>query len=370
MPLDDIDRSYLLNDAALALGDRFPDLAWRLYERTVVLDIETSSANSLRVALSNLTSNCYYASNLADAARLAGLESDLAEAMESEADIFRSRFDLYYLASIFGDDAAADRLWQQIGDMKRPQVRAIYRTGDAEFWHAIDLLRRGELTEAMLMQAEELAREGHNHGAIRSLNQTWGEWYLSRGEPSLAIEKLGHAVRMAREIGSEDGFSEAMLALARLRAGERFDARGEAERLSKTGWGTLALAELWWKLGARDRAVEHALRAHKFYVSDGEPYLWRYRLDRTRALLAELGVPLPEIPKYDPAKAKIYPWEKDVRAFIDKLKAKRKRAQTKKSEPGDVKTSKAKRKSKLESGIKRNPGKRRMAPVYRKKKSR
>ena len=97
-------------------------------------------------------------------------------------------------------------------------------------------------------------------------------------EPSLAIEKLGHSVRMARETGGEDVFCEALLALARLRAGERFEARAEAERLSKADRGNLAVSELWCELGERDRAVEHALRAHKFYVSDGDPYVLRYYL--------------------------------------------------------------------------------------------
>jgi hypothetical protein len=109
---------------------------------------------------------------------------------------------------------------------------------------------------------------------------------------------------------------------------------------------------------------------HKFYVGDGKPYVWRYYLDRTRALLAQLGVPLPGIPKYDPALAKIYPWEKDVRVFINKLKGVRKNAKKKESEPSDVKSSTAKRKSKPKNKAKRNPSKRRKAPIHRNKISR
>jgi hypothetical protein len=177
----------------------------------------------------------------------------------------------------------------------------------------------------MLAEAEKLAREGHNYVTSREMNRMWGEWHLSRREPSLAIEKLHHSLHMARATGHEDLFCEALLALARLRGGERVDARAEAERLSKTGQGNLAVAELWCELGERDHAVEHALRAHELYVSDGEPFVFRYYLDRTRALLAKIGAPLPEIPKYDAAQGKIYPWEKDVRDFIDKLKAERKK---------------------------------------------
>jgi hypothetical protein len=65
------------------------------------------------------------------------------------------------------------------------------------------------------------------------------------------------------------------------------------------------------------------LRAHEWSVGDGDPFVLRHYIDRAHALLTGLGTPLPEVPKYDPAKAKIYPWEKDVRAFIVKLKAER-----------------------------------------------
>jgi hypothetical protein len=84
--------------------------------------------------------------------------------------------------------------------------------------------------------------------------------------------------------------------------------------------------------------------------------VWRYHLDRTRALLTKLGAPLPEVPKYDPAKAKIYPWEKDVRAFIEKLRAERKKQESKEIKPKSGKTKKVKLKSKAED--KRNSDKR------------
>ena len=229
--------------------------------------------------------------------------------------------------------------------MERPHNRAIYRLGDVERWRVSDLDRRGELTEAVLAQAETLAREGHNFTVIKTLHLRRGEWSLGRGELSQAIEELGHSVRMAREADGEDVFCEALLALARLRSGDPFDARAEAERLSRAGPRSIAVAELWRELGDRDHAVHHALRVHERYIGDGEPFVFRHFLDRTRALLIELGAPLPEVPKYDPATAKIYPWEKDVRAFIEKLKAERAEKKKKEAKPKSGKTKKVKRKS-------------------------
>ena len=115
---------------------------------------------------------------------------------------------------------------------------------------------------------------------------------------------------MAREVGQEDAESKARSALARLRAGDRFDARGEADRLSKTeDKAAGAVADLWSALGERNLAVEHGRRAHRWAVADGEPYVRRYDLERVRALLTSLGAALPEVPKYDPSTAITYAWE-------------------------------------------------------------
>lgn len=346
VPLDDFARGYILNDTAMALAGRFPDLTRRLYERKITLALRTSNDDWLCVAVGNLASRSLAALHLAEAVRLRALVLDIAQASQRADNVFRTRLYLYSYSIECGDHAAAERLWQEMSGMERPSNRAIYRQGEAEYWHANYLLWRGELTEDVLVQAETAARGGHNRTFVKGLHQVRGEWCLRRGELSPAVEQLGHSVRMSREADDEDVSCEALLALARLRSGERFDARAEAERLSKAAPRSIAVAELWRELGDRDRAVDHALRAHEKYIGDGEPFVFRHHLDRTRALLTELGAPLPAVPKYDPAKAKIYPWEKDVRAFIERLKAERAEQERKEAEIKSGKTKKGARKSK------------------------
>jgi hypothetical protein len=349
VPLDDAARSYILNNAAMALDNRFPELAWQLYERMIAVDLRRSDDRAVRAAVSNLANRSGAALHLAEAVRLNTLVLDIAEASQDADGIFRARVDLYAAATKYGDYTAAERLWQEISGMERPLDRGIYRPGEAEFWHANYLFLRGELTEEIMAQAETAAREGHNRYIVKGLHKVRGEWCLGRGKLSSAVEHLGHSVRMAREAENEDLFSEALLALARLKFGERFDAGAEAERLSKAGSGSIAVAEIWRKLGDRDRAVDHALRVHKICVGGGEPFVLRHDLDRTRALLAELGAPLPEVPKYDPTKAKIYPWEKDVRAFIEKLKAERAEKEKKEAKSKSGKTKKVESESKAKN---------------------
>ena len=139
-----------------------------------------------------------------------------------------------------------------------------------------------------------------------------------------AARSFEKATRTAREVGIKDARAEAWLALARLRSGESSDAQSEADLLDQEpGRPGLAVAELWQELGETERAIAAALRAHEWAVADGEPYVFRYELNRTRALLEELGAELPEVPNYDPAGDPPFDWEDDVRKMIEELKAER-----------------------------------------------
>lgn len=124
---------------------------------------------------------------------------------------------------------------------------------------------------------------------------------------------------------STESESETGLALAKHHLGQLTGdaARSEAERLA--GLRDPAhrlLAQLWLALGDRAKAEHHALAAYKWAWADGELYVHRYELTKTTELLNELGVQIPKLPPYDPAKDEPFPWEADVRAVIEKLKAK------------------------------------------------
>jgi hypothetical protein len=320
------DQSYLLNDAALALRDTYPDQARKLLERKLAWDLQENDALSLSVGLFNLTLIFWDDNKLADVARSRWLSLDLAETIGNDEAIFASKLSLFRISVACGDRKASDRLWRELDGMGRNWTRGSYRSGDAEEWRAADLFYSGRLTEEVLRQAETLAKAGRNRSVIYSLYNLRGKWHMTRDESAQAMESFAECVRMSHEDGFDDKESKALLVLAHLRVDENFDARSEAERLSVTDRGAFTVAELWHALGERDRAVEYAQRAHQWAVADGEPHVHRYYLDRARALLIELGVALPEVPRYDPSKEAPYPWEKEVRAFIEKLKAEKKEA--------------------------------------------
>ena len=68
----------------------------------------------------------------------------------------------------------------------------------------------------------------------------------------------------------------------------------------------LALAELCHALDDPVRATRHALEAYCWGWADGEPYVHRYALDRTVALLPGLGAEIPVSPPV-PTPAPILP---------------------------------------------------------------
>ena len=110
--------------------------------------------------------------------------------------------------------------------------------------------------------------------------------------------------------------------LARLQLGQLPDPHREAALLSATRSPDHGeLAELWLAIGEREPALEHGLAAFRWAWADGEPYVRAYALGRARSLLEQLGEEAPQLPPYDPARDPKLPWEDEVAAAIEKLRA-------------------------------------------------
>jgi len=135
--------------------------------------------------------------------------------------------------------------------------------------------------------------------------------------PAQAIADLQECIRMTREAGAQPSRNDvAALLLARRRRWRTIQCAREAESLGDCD--SIYLAELWWAIGERDRAIEVALKRHRRAAADGEPYVHRYWLEYCRKFLSDAKAELPSVPVYDPSKTRAYSWENIVRAFIDK----------------------------------------------------
>jgi tetratricopeptide (TPR) repeat protein len=206
--------------------------------------------------------------------------------------------------------------------MGRDWSRASYRPGRAERHYAQFHFWQGTLHEHHLAEAERLAAQAKNRTDIRELHRLRGDWRLEQGEWALAAASYQEAVRLARERSLSNWHSETGLALAKHHLGQLADPHYEAERLAESPKAAhRLLAQLWLALGNTEQAKKHALAAYKWAWADGEPYVHRFELTKTTELLRQMNVSTPKLPLYDPAIEEPFPWEPDVRAAIEKLRA-------------------------------------------------
>lgn len=321
--LDDDDKAYLANDVGGALAELGEqEAALTALGASLRIDIKRENWPGTRVSLSNIAGLLAAQSRLAAQARCGVLALDLATELDAADELYRARLDRFGQLAQIGDWPAAEALWRQLSDGRPPSNRGIYRPGDTEGVYARFQFWQGNLQAESLTQALQAAGAGNNRGAVRHLHALSGEWRLQRGEPEMAAEALHEAVRMAREVGQVDAASETWLALANQQLGRLAQPRPEAERLAALKQPAhRPLAELWLAIGDPKQAKQQAQAAYEWAWADGEPYVFRYELEQSRMLLERLGEPIPNLLPYDPAKDEPFPWEADIRAVIEKLKA-------------------------------------------------
>jgi hypothetical protein len=323
--LDTDTASYLANSAAFALGHCGEGKqAIGAHAAALAAHLESKNWSRARVCLSNISTALSNQNQLAKAVRLNGIALDLATVIEAEEDIFISRLFLFSQKSRLGQWLEAEATWHLLDPMGRQWHRAVYRQGMAELYFAQSQFWQGRLQEEHLTTAATLAERDNNRHALRYLHGLRGTWRLEQGAWALAAASFTQAVTMAREVRLVDAASETGLALAKVHLRQLIgdEARSEAHRLAQLrDPAHRYLAMLWQGLGDLDQAKHHALAAYTWAWADGEPYVNRYALTKTTELLHELGVPIPNRPPYDPSKDEPFPWEADVRAAIEKLRA-------------------------------------------------
>jgi hypothetical protein len=307
-------------NALESLGQRHEALA--AYTSSLVADLEAKNWSAIGVSLINISTTLANQNRLAKEDRYLRLTQDVGILTNNKLRLFKAHLDRFEQLARLGQWAEAEANWQTLDPMGRDWARAAYRPGQAELGYAKARFWQGNLREEHLAQAEKLASDGHARQLTRSLHQLRGEWRLVKGEWELAAESLHEAVRMARAVGQTDTAAELQLALAKFHLGQLTDPRHEAEQLGQLKEpSNLALAELWLAIGDREQAKQHALAAYRWAWADGEPFVHRYELNKSRALLEQLGAEIPNLPPYDPAKDEKLPWEDAVVAAIEKLRA-------------------------------------------------
>jgi len=319
------DVSYVANDAAIALtfyGEM--EKALSAYEVSLRVDMETKKWDGVKISITSIAWYLDEQNRLAKAFQLHQLALTLATELQNDEAIFVSLLFVFVEQTKLGLWQDADATWRMLDPMGRGWRRSAYRQGDAEESFARFQFQQGTLLEAHLTAAAKLAEQSGNRRTLRGIHRLRGLWLLEQRKWAVAATNFDQAVTMARDRRLLDGASETCLALTKVHLGQLKgdDARGEAQRLARLPrFAPRYLALLWQAIGDLEQAKHYALESYEWAWADGEPYVHRYELTKTTELLKDLGVPIPNLQPYDPTRDKPFPWEADVRAAIETLRA-------------------------------------------------
>ncbi len=277
-------------------------------------------STNLSVRLRNYHLTLWKTRGLARAERVLALARDVAAAESAAEELLWCDLSTVDLLRDRGAIAEARARWGALAaraDWPRQTAQLQAQAQVTEVWL---LQREATLTEARLQAALDRVRALHQNVYERMLWRTTGEWRLTQGQPAAALEAFDQASAMARAVDLFDGGAEAGACLALARLGRRADAAARAARAEWLPHDTAA--ELYWELGDRAKAREHALAGYKDYWADGPPYAFHRELQTCRTVLQALGEPEPPMPPYDPANIQPLEFEADIRRLLDEHAAK------------------------------------------------
>jgi tetratricopeptide (TPR) repeat protein len=290
--------------------------------------------------LSNLCATTLSLNLVACAHGISELAYDLAWALDDKIRVALESFRRMQIAISIGRFEEADAFLAAFRLSDQPP-RETYRPGGAEYEQAVLRFFQGRLTAEDLDDAEEVATSGHSIEWLRTLASLRGEWELTRGNPSVALDAIERALSIAHRTGAPLAAELGMRALALARLGQTSEAR-EALAEADDAQGERSLrcplfaAETWLIIGDRERASELIRRAYRIAWADGPPFVRWYDLKRCRELMADLGEPEPVLPPFDPAKVEPIPFEAEIRSAIDQVKAERARDKDAATEEGSA----------------------------------
>ena len=247
------------------------------------------------------------------------MADDLAFLNESEPALITLKLALFRQRSRLGRQPEALTVWSDLAHCNLNLTSFAI----AAHHYALHLFNCGELNNEELVKAEELNCSAKSALGNRNLCALRGFWSLESKEYEPAKKCLRDAVTHAHKAGKVDRRSEICLAIAKYYLHELPDPKHIAEQFTYDLDDSChqALADLWFAIGDRQKAKKHALAAYRWAWADGEPYVRRYELNRSHALLEKLGTLPPKLPPYDPGRDQPLPWEGKVAAAIEELRS-------------------------------------------------
>lgn len=319
---------YLLNSLAIALDDlQKSEDAIPLYLDAARLALKARQWHNCVAAVRNLALSKMHLNQLALGNKIHKLCCELNYSIDDKNTLAVLTLDKITEATGLGRFEEAQQ-FLSFFQQQFPLPSHVIRPGSAEFCFANLRFHQGTLTVGEIDHIEQIAIRGRNLTIRHRSVALRAEWELLHGNPTAALDSVEQALSIARRIGkpTPDYLGTRALALARLgRSAEARETLAEAEDAwnGRTPQCPLRAAETWQALGESSQARKFVQQAYPLAWADGPPYINWYELKRCRELMAELGEPEPQLPPFDPAKVEPIPFEAEIQAAIERLKAER-----------------------------------------------
>ncbi|MBK9935685.1 MAG: DUF4062 domain-containing protein [Cytophagaceae bacterium] len=317
--LDKYGSSFLLNQISLCLSKLGLSKEALSTSKTVLIFNIQQNTNYIPTDIRNLSSSLSDLNQLQKSEKLQRKSLEISIFNYNHESIFKSKMFLFKSHYQRGEWEEAQTLWNELDSMGRSWDKGAYRQGEAEYQYCRFLFYQNKLSFSVLEDAIQLCQNHNNRTGLRYLYSLKGKWLIEQKNYQTALEPLQMALKMANEVGLSDTSTETLLAIAKLHLGLLEDPQKEAARLHEETT-SIDLAELWYLVGNIEKSKSVALEAYKWYWADGEPYVNRYYLEQTKALLHRLGVEIPNLPPFDPSKEVIEDYEIEIDNYIQKLK--------------------------------------------------
>lgn len=263
--------------------------------------------------------------NLSDVLQLAGKLREAESAARQALQLCRQEQDRYpkavSLQFIGGALALCGR--GQVSETALRRALTIFRRQNLRQWECVTT---ANLAKRLLWLGEPgaalaLARRAWELASIQRLERDFiratrlqGTAALQLGDLDTADERLRHALTRARAVNLFEEELPMLAALAELHrknqdyAGARDLLDHLWEPARRGPYPTFhadalnVLAEIERDEGNRDADITAATQAYELAWCDGPPYAYHYGLTQARSHLESLGVPLPVLSPFDPAR--------------------------------------------------------------------
>jgi tetratricopeptide (TPR) repeat protein len=324
-------QNICLTDMATAysyLGET--DNAMTLRGLKIKLALKQKSFSSMGVGLRTYSSSLRLDQNkLATSLKACRLALEVARASNDQDNAGLSHMYLFGLYRDMGWWEEAQGAYERFCELA--QVHSALKkwesTADRFYAEMLIFQKQAPIDELNKIWRETQANKNTNQVHIREIYRLRGESALLQGQYNTAAGFFLDTITLGRKSSIPVAGLIGRLAYVRVRdnlfdealslINEALDSNDDVRLHDLYN----SAAEVYLALGDVEQATRYATLAYESAWTDGYPYVWWWRLERAREVLAALEIPEPTLPPFDEARIEKIPYEDEIFAFIQDLEA-------------------------------------------------